>query len=165
MLNQLQSLLIRYNSGVSTAAIATAVSVGAVLATAVFGSLAARRAQFDRVIDVIGFASGGEVAGARHRIGNVRYGTGAVVHDQAVEDLFTLLWAFTRIDAVRRTLPSISKGPRALLRECVQPWAFDWYTNDLDLVRERIDAGRPEGLEKLDLTWSLNALRALSEWH
>lgn len=134
------------------------------MVTAVFGCLAARRAQFDRVVDVVGFVSGGEVARARHRIGNVRYGAGPIDHNQAVEDLFTLLWAFTRIDAVRRTLPPVSKAPRALLRECVQPWASDWYTNDVAAVRDRIDASRPAGMAKLDITWSMNALRALSDW-
>jgi hypothetical protein len=59
---------------VSTAAIATVISLGTVLVTVVLGVLAARRAQYDRVVDVVGFASGGEVADARHRIGNIRYG-------------------------------------------------------------------------------------------
>lgn len=115
------------------------VSVAAVAATVLFGYLTALRAQYDRVLNVIDYVSSVQVAEAQHRLGLVIHGGGEVpayeIPDR-VADLFVLLWAFERVEAVRKTLPRSRRaiatpldGPHRLLRETVGPWVAYWRTH------------------------------------
>jgi hypothetical protein len=114
------------------------VSVAAFAATVVFGCLAALRAQYDRVLNVIDFISSVQVTQARHRIGLIIHR--GVVSEREVQDriadLFVILWAYERVEAVRRTLPRSGLmiagplgGPHRLLRESIGPGVDYWRTH------------------------------------
>lgn len=95
------------------------VAVAAVFVSAVLGVLAARRAAYERVIEALDLIGGEVVARARHRVGTIAFDhadelsqgscVSLSVQDRSarIEDVFTILWAATRLNAVRRSL-----GPR-----------------------------------------------------
>jgi hypothetical protein len=114
------------------------VSITAVAATVLFGYLAALRTQYDRVLNVIDYISSAQVTEAQHRLGLVIHGGGVPAREipDRVADLFVLLWAFERVEAVRKTLPRSRRaiatpldGPHRLLRETVGPWVGYWRTH------------------------------------
>ncbi|WP_446223267.1 hypothetical protein ACTWPB_26810 [Nocardia sp. IBHARD005] len=99
--------------------------------TTVLGWLAAQRAQYDRVKDVVAFIAAQEVSAARHRLGLFIHGApnSNMGQEERVRDLFTVLWAFSQVNAVRATLSPRSgplSGPHRLLQLSVGPWAKYW---------------------------------------
>lgn len=115
------------------------VSVSAVVVTLTLGWLAALRAQYERVLDVLRYISSDKVASARHQLGLVIYqsqpqqSVDADSRPDRVNDLFIALWAFSRIDAIRRTLPRwnlpvfFDGGPLLLLKSNTEPWVSYWH--------------------------------------
>lgn len=141
---------------------AIVVGVATVFATIVFGYFTALRAQYERVIDVLDHVSSAEVAGARHRLGLMLH-LREPVDDPAerTRDLFTVLWAFGRIDAVRQTLPAWQvlggrlTGPHTLLNRSMTSWVRYW-TDHVDVVSTALEAdvrGSDEGLRNLTVAW------------
>lgn len=140
-----------------------AVTIAAVVVTAVFGGLTARRAAFDRVMNALDFISEGPVARARHRLGTILYEhseevlRGALLsgtdeeRSERIEDLFIVLWAATRLEAVRRSLGHrrAAAGPHGLLEESTSNWVKYWMepyqlnsrvSTRIDAVAQTIDA-------------------------
>ncbi|MDS1116645.1 hypothetical protein RD149_23130 [Gordonia westfalica] len=114
-----------------------------VVVTAAIGWFAARRSQYERVLNVLDFISSSAVADARDNLGTlvVRRNGNASHHlddehiNSMVKDLFTMLWAFQRIHAVDRSIPAWPIfGPKRLLRDSTVAWVNYWSTN-LDVVR------------------------------
>lgn len=144
------------------------VGVSAIVAitAALFGWLTALRAQYDRVLNVLDHISSDQVAQARHRLGLIIFDQGGrVPHEQrqeAVEDLFVVLWAMRRIAAVRTSLPWFTRaidapwsGPHILLKESTKDWVGFWMENYPNIAAEtRSDtAGSDGGLIELAEAW------------
>jgi hypothetical protein len=140
------------------------VAVAAVLVSVILGALGARRAAYERVIRALDLLSEGDVAKARHRLGSLVFafdaelGEGRLLllpkdeNDGRIEDLFTILSAATRLDAIRlslgprwprreakspvqRPIPG-ARGPHRLLVESASNWVHFW-------VRPAVVDGRP----------------------
>lgn len=113
--------------------------VGLVVTVAV-AITSARRAEYDRVLDIIGYFSSEQVSQSRHAIGSLAEsgnlgayldGKSANEINGLVSDLFNVYWAFGRINAVNNSLrPFWGRGPRRLLRETLQPWVEYWGGGD-----------------------------------
>ncbi len=148
-------------------------SIGAASITAILsvtiGVVTARRAAYDRVMRTLDSISEGPVAKARHRIGGVWF-AGEVPEQQdgwdPVEDLFTVLWAARRIDAVRQSLRWTSwiGGPKRLLRTSTTAWVEWWWQPDPAGVRRlhevvqyisgaEVDPVDTEPVERLYKAW------------
>lgn len=134
---------------------ALAVPVVGLIVTITLAVVSARRAAYDRAIGALDLISQGEAARARHRAGTlvfkfklqIRDGLSfqldTVEENNRVEDLFTILWATRRLDAVRRSLVPrnlVSRtafaGPHDLLQESACDWIRYW-------VRPSAGAGSP----------------------
>lgn len=143
---------------------AVVVSGVAVFVTALFGFFTARRSQYDRVLNVIDHISSSEVAAARHNLGTIIYDPSdpVVMTNARTQDLFTVLWAFNRINAVRLTLPCWRTsrllkidGPHRLLKQSTSSWVSFWWQN-IDLISVQLGAspeGSRNGLEELADHW------------
>jgi hypothetical protein len=170
------------------------VAIGAVVVTVVLGLLNARRAAYDRVIRALDLVSEGEVAKARHRVGAVLYDYPnelaarvalplmAEDHSSRIEDLFTILWAATRLNAVRRSIgPRIpghrstgftrtpiwgARGPHKLLEQSAAGWVRFWMLRtrsgeaDIPLIVAiahtlgvQLDDDDTSGLKDLYVSW------------
>lgn len=150
--------------------------------TIVLSVTSAKRAAYDRAIGALEFLSEGEPAKARHRVGSLVFrfkreildGTEFVMDEQEIndriEDIFTILWATRRLNAVRHSLVprrvlglSTSsrlrpmwgfEGPHNLLRDSAGDWISYW---------TRTVRGRP-GLTLIDaVTRGLGATLDLSD--
>ena len=143
------------------------VSVAAVVATVTLGYFSALRAQYERVLNVLDYISSSDVAAARHRLGTLIHKRHLVnpaddaVRQDLTKDMFTVLWAFGRIDAVRETLPDwrwfhgLLGGPSTLIRENTIGWVGYWHTHIADVVAV-LDVEPDEsrsGLDKLAAEW------------
>jgi len=122
------------------------VSIGAAalttVLTAVVGIVTARRAAYDRVMKTLDFVSEGPVAKARHRIGGLWCEPNKAADGwDPIEELFTILWAARRIDAVRQSLKwtSWAGGPKRLLRTSTRDWV-DWWWQPIPDGTHRICA-------------------------
>ena len=127
------------------------VAVVGVAASTTFGILTALRAQYDRVLDVLSYISSEEVANARHALGQVIHGSGNIEQldpEKKValtHELFVVLWAFGRLDAVRRSLPGHRirgfglSGPENLLRDTSEDWV-DYWAKHVDWVSDGLGA-------------------------
>lgn len=111
------------------------VSAAALVVSIIVGLSSALRSQYDRMINVLDYISSDQVAQARHQLGLIIHSRRvlSVGHetDQRVADLFVILWAFQRVNAVRRSLPWIQRwlplpSPHTLLRKSVEPWVQYW---------------------------------------
>lgn len=79
-------------------------------------------------------------------------------------DLFTILWAFARINAVRRTLPAQNifrrvwlTGPHDILKRTTQPFVTYWWTH-LETAWDGLAAdiaGSDSGLRELATAWAV----------
>lgn len=143
------------------------IGIAAVLVSIVVAVTSALRAQYERVINVVDYISSDEVRKARHQMGLIIHRSQApatdVERDARVDDLFVVLWAFQRVDAVQRSLPGVYArwffqcGPNALLKTTVRPWVLYWHGNIDEILRllsnPDIDASR-EGLDRLHVDWN-----------
>ncbi len=143
------------------------ISIAAVLVSIVVAVTSALRAQYERVINVVDYISSDEVRKARHRLGLIIHRCQAPATDEErdarVDDLFVVLWAFQRVDAVQRSLPGVyarwffQRGPNALLETTVRPWVQYWQENIpkiLPLLSDPdIDTSK-EGLDRLHVGWN-----------
>src|SRR4051812_44361881 len=93
------------------------IAAATIVLSTVLAALAARRAAYERVTSAVTFVSEGSVALARHEIGALMYDEyrddflngrrvlerpdEAGIRGRRIEDLFTVLWAATRLNAVR----------------------------------------------------------------
>lgn len=138
------------------------VSIATVLVSIVFGFFTALRAQYERVLNVIDYISSDEVAKARHQLGLSIHNNQLPMQDrpERVRDLFTILWAFGRINAVRRTLPTWTRfvgghGPHKLLKQNTQPW-IEYWDNHIEQLVKSLDAditGSAVGVNELVKVW------------
>jgi hypothetical protein len=164
------------------------IAVATVLLSTVLAALSARRAAYDRVTEAVAFVSEGSVASARHEIGALMYdefrddflngrpvlqGPGdRATRSTRIDDLFSILWAATRLNAVRESLgPTwLAPGPHRLLRRSLAPWVRYWVRPDPemapDAVRTRVNAVAVSlgarldeddlvGLRELERHWSV----------
>lgn len=142
-----------------------AVSAAAIVVSVVVAISTAIRAQYERVLNVLDYLSDNDVALARHRLGSIIHrGRTPGTTEEAnalVASLFTVLWAFGRVDAVRRSLSSTPwplHGPRMLLRSSVEPWVTYW-TIHVDQIADELDAdihGADQGLRGLTDAWRVD---------
>ncbi len=151
-------------------ALSVIISAAAVLVSATLGLSSALRAQYDRVINVLDYISSEQVAQARHEMGLIihsehmpkseRMPKTAYVKGQRISDLFVILWAFQRVNAVRLSLPPNLRwlrGPHALLRANVEPWVWYWDAHLKDTA-EGLGAdikGSDVGLKELAKAWGV----------
>jgi hypothetical protein len=145
------------------------VSISAVVVTFALGWFAALRSQYERVLDVLHHISSDGVARARHNLGLIvhdsqsRQQANVTSQPDRVNDLFVVLWAFGRIDAVRQTLPRwnlpafLGGGPLVLLKSSTRVWVTYWHDHlgavvyalgpDIDI------RGSDEGFRRLEMAW------------
>ena len=145
-------------------AVSVTVSAAAVVVSATVGLSSALRAQYDRVLNVLDYISGDQVAQARHQLGMIIHSgqMPKTAHDtnRRVADLFVVLWAFQRVNAVRRSLPRKLPwlhGPHTLLRTNVRPWVEYW-TRRVDNTAKHLNAeigGSRDGLDELARQWEV----------
>ena len=165
------------------------VAVAALAVSAILGTLTARRAAYDRVIRALDLISDGDIAKARHRIGALFYehreeiksgqalGLPSDEVSDCIEDVFTLLWAARRLNAIRvslgprwpgspttRPMPGV-KGPALLLEASARSWIAFWVEPLSDVHRTgrlhalakslgaHIDDDDLEPLTELAATW------------
>jgi hypothetical protein len=146
--------------GVNVASIT--LGAAAALVSVVVAVSSALRAQYDRVLGVLDYLSSADVAQARHRLGLRihRHSTSDDEEEVAARlaDLFTVLWALGRVDAVRGSLPPASwllHGPHELLRSSVRPWVTYW-DRHIDKIATDLGADIEEsrqGLNNLTDAW------------
>lgn len=144
----------------------------AAVVTVIFGWLTALRAQYDRVLNVVDFIGSDAVANARHELGTIIEAPArhqALTADQQsirTKDLFIILWAIGRIEAVRQTLSSrperLVGGPHKLLRASTEKWVEYWsghldesFLKELGLAEGSIKDSAA-GLDALRKEWKLN---------
>jgi hypothetical protein len=84
--------------------------------TAVLGALTARKDAYERSIRAVDMISDGRLAHARHCVGSLVYDYAEHLMsgqrfpltleqtEARIEDVFTLLWGATRLNAVRRSI-------------------------------------------------------------
>ena len=127
--------------------ISAVVAVAAIVVSASLAALNARRAAYERVMDALDYVSQGAVAAARHKLGTVVYDhNDDVLHrrlisyppqerSDRIENLFSVLWAATRLDAVRVSLGRRSFGsfgPHYLLEQSLSSWVKYWMQPEPD---------------------------------
>lgn len=140
------------------------ISCAAVLVSVVFGYFSAKRSQYERVLNVIDHISSSVVAQSRHELGTIIHNPEHNIEDPnaRIQDLFIILWAFNRINAVRLTLPSSRviktlriDGPTQLLEDSTSDWVKLWHKN-YQQIAERLGAivgDASKGIEALADVW------------
>lgn len=124
------------------------ISGAAVLVSVVFGYFSAKRSQYERVLNVIDHIRSSEVAQSRHELGTILHNPANDIEqpNARIQDLFIILWAFNRINAVRPTLPSSRvvrilrmDGPSQLLEDSTRDWVKLWH-KDYQGIADRLGA-------------------------
>lgn len=157
------------------------VAIAAVVVSAAVGYFSARRAQYDRVLDILAYVSSAHIAAARHQMGLLvseedlnAYLENAKDFDSLIADYFTVMWAIGRVDAVRESLPqrrwwklwwrwSQDHGPQGLLKRSLSEWIRYWgkdqkevegaFNTRLVALRRTFSPDPPDALNRLRAAW------------